>query len=430
MFTAHPAPPSRGPNRLGRLSLLTLAGLAPLIGLVVAGAPSASADTGPSCSNGTCTVTFTYNGTDTVPYTGAAVTWTVPTGVTTATFTLDGAAGGSDLNDAAGGAGAEVTATGNVTSGDEYRIRVGGAGGAGDILDGINNPSVGGYGYIGGFSSDPYASNGGYNGGGSGGFGSRYADSGGGAGNGGGGGGASDVYLGSTPIAVAGGGGGVGGNGFGFGGGGGGVAGVAGTAGGGGIAGFDEGFGGVAGIAGSSGVAGDGHAGSTGADEYGSGGGGGGGGGYAGGGGGGAGSGLDAYLGGSQGIGDPIPGGGGGGGGGGASYVAPSWTRGAADGTWTGTNGQVTISYPDPVTPATQLADLATQVQGVGPGTSLADGIADAQTYLAGGDTADTCDTLTGFIHEVRALTGKKIDRALAGTLIDNAAKIQTGLDC
>ena len=43
---------------------------------------------------------------------------------------------------------------------------------------------------------------------------------------------------------------------------------------------------------------------------------------------------------------------------------------------------------------ADQLADLATAVQGVGPGTSLIDKVALAQSDLASGDVTDTCGTL------------------------------------
>ncbi len=63
-----------------------------------------------------CTVTFAY--------TGAAETWTVPAGVTQATFDLYGAQGGT----AKGGKGGRVTATVSVTPGAAYQIRVGGAG--------------------------------------------------------------------------------------------------------------------------------------------------------------------------------------------------------------------------------------------------------------------------------------------------------------
>src|SRR5262245_32195545 len=64
------------------------------------------------------TVTFSY--------TGAAQSWTVPAGVTQATFDLDGAAGGSGNNGRnAGGLGGRATATIVVTPGTIYQINVG-----------------------------------------------------------------------------------------------------------------------------------------------------------------------------------------------------------------------------------------------------------------------------------------------------------------
>lgn len=68
------------------------------------------------------------------PFTGSPQTWTVPTGVTQATFTLAGAAGGIGSPSsvpAAGGLGALVHATLAVTPGQTYTLVVGGAGGSG-----------------------------------------------------------------------------------------------------------------------------------------------------------------------------------------------------------------------------------------------------------------------------------------------------------
>jgi hypothetical protein len=122
-------------------------------------------------------------------YTGAAQTWTVPAGVTEATFALAGA-GGGQVRDSSGswegGAGARVTATLPVTPGQVITVMVGGAGGSAQCL----GQEVGGAG--------------GFNGGGAGGDGGCA---------GGGGGGASDVRIGGTDLAhrvlVAGGGGGA-----------------------------------------------------------------------------------------------------------------------------------------------------------------------------------------------------------------------------
>lgn len=61
-------------------------------------------------------------------YTGEAQTWTVPSGITSATFDLSGAAGATTAG-AAGGLGGRVQATIAVTPGEVLQIMVGGAGG-------------------------------------------------------------------------------------------------------------------------------------------------------------------------------------------------------------------------------------------------------------------------------------------------------------
>ena len=58
---------------------------------------------------------------------------------------------------------------------------------------------------------------------------------------------------------------------------------------------------------------------------------------------------------------------------------------------------------------AVQLAGLYQAVQGVGPGTSLADKVHQAESQLASGDVTGTCDTLAAFVREVRAQSGKSI---------------------
>jgi len=128
----------------------------------------------------------------TFTYTGNAQYWTVPDGVSQATFDVYGAQGGS-AGGAVGGRGGEASATIAVTPGETLQVNVGGRGGAG----------LGGTGAAGGF-----------NGGAGGGNGSD--------GGGGGGGGASDVRSGAFGLAnriIVGGGsyGGGGGGGSGFG---------------------------------------------------------------------------------------------------------------------------------------------------------------------------------------------------------------------
>jgi hypothetical protein len=110
------------------------------------------------------TVTCTFS------ETGASQSWTVPSGVSSASFVVDGASGGASTDGSeAGGEGGQVSANlGSLTAGQVFTIEVGGAG------------SVSGF-----------------NGGGKG-----------GGGGAGGGGGFSSVSLGSTVELVAGGGGG------------------------------------------------------------------------------------------------------------------------------------------------------------------------------------------------------------------------------
>jgi hypothetical protein len=81
-------------------------------------------------------------------------------------------------------------------------------------------------------------------------------------------------------------------------------------------------------------------------------------------------------------------------------------------------------------TPAELLADLGNLVNEIGPGTSLADKVASAQTYLSSNDLADTCSTLSAFINEVKAQKGRTIDSALADDLVDRGQRIKTLLGC
>jgi hypothetical protein len=95
------------------------------------------------------------------------------------------------------------------------------------------------------------------------------------------------------------------------------------------------------------------------------------------------------------------------------------------------TNSPVSTSFTVTVKgAAAQLNDLLTAVQGVGPGTSLAGKVQQAQTALAAGDVADTCGTLGAFIHEVQAQAGKSISNAQAQQLVDMATRIQAVVGC
>ena len=292
------------------LALFLAGGLA-----LVAISPAARADGDcqPLGSQVVCTFTFT----------GAAQSWTVPDGVTQATFDVYGAQGGNEAggNGRFGGRGGRASATIAVTPGETLQVNVGGRGSNGVVGEVCSNVPGG---------------TGGFNGGAAGGSG-LYS--------GAGGGGASDVRSGAFQLAnriiVAGGGGGAGGgegaSQGGSGGAGGGVTGVGGLSGsspsgGGGGGGTDsKGGDGGSGDSAPNGVSGgEGTGGRGGSANCGDGGGGGGGGYYGGGGGGGGGL--------------------AGGGGGGGSGFGPSgvvFDRNLLSGL--SGNGLVTITYTEPV---------------------------------------------------------------------------------
>jgi large repetitive protein len=79
---------------------------------------------------------------------------------------------------------------------------------------------------------------------------------------------------------------------------------------------------------------------------------------------------------------------------------------------------------------ADQLTALGQAVQGVGPGTSLAGKITTAQSDLASGNTAGACSTLTLFINQVKAQSGKTIPAGQAAQLIADATRIRAVLAC
>ena len=159
--------------RLSRWRLAATAAVAVLVG-VAAWAGTARAALPSNCSETGGTVTCTFS------ETGGSQSWTVPSGLASATFVVDGAAGSPSADDLTpSGLGGQVSATmGSLTAGQVFTIEVGGAGS-------VNGP-------------------GGFNGGGSAGA------------DGGAGGGFSSVSLGSTVELVAGGGGGGGMVGFSF----------------------------------------------------------------------------------------------------------------------------------------------------------------------------------------------------------------------
>jgi len=79
---------------------------------------------------------------------------------------------------------------------------------------------------------------------------------------------------------------------------------------------------------------------------------------------------------------------------------------------------------------ATQIAGLAMQARGVGPGKSLAQKMATARADFAAHDLAGTCATLAGFVDEVDAQSGKHVSAALAAHLVLDARVIAAAIGC
>src|SRR4051812_666155 len=96
--------------------------LVAMVFLLVSGASGAHAAACTQSGLGTVTITCTP---------GAAETWTVPGGITEASFDLRGAGGGASSDGTPGGAGDHLHATLSVTPGTTYEIAAGQAGGAG-----------------------------------------------------------------------------------------------------------------------------------------------------------------------------------------------------------------------------------------------------------------------------------------------------------
>ena len=95
--------------------------------------------------------------------------------------------------------------------------------------------------------------------------------------------------------------------------------------------------------------------------------------------------------------------------------------------------GEVTFPVFTPATgstPTTLLEQLGTAVVGVGPGNSLADKVALAQTYFAASDVEATCAVLTDFMNQVSAQRGKKLTLETADQLTADAQAIMDAIGC
>jgi probable HAF family extracellular repeat protein len=79
---------------------------------------------------------------------------------------------------------------------------------------------------------------------------------------------------------------------------------------------------------------------------------------------------------------------------------------------------------------AEQLVELAEAVSSIGPGTSLADKVEDAQAAVREDRVARACSTLDGFVNQVRALSGKGIPAGTAEALVAASTRIRAVLDC
>jgi hypothetical protein len=73
---------------------------------------------------------------------------------------------------------------------------------------------------------------------------------------------------------------------------------------------------------------------------------------------------------------------------------------------------------------AQQLASLAAQVVGIGPGKSFSSQVSDVQSALARGDHAGACAALKTLSDHILAQSGKQIPVALANTLLAAVARI------
>jgi hypothetical protein len=114
-------------------ALAATAGAAAAAALALPAAAPAAPSCEPSGSDTVCTFS----------YTGGAQTWTVPAGVSEATFEVSGAAGGDTRVGAPGGLGGRATATIAVTPADTLQVNVGGTPGTHHVFGGFNGGGFG-----------------------------------------------------------------------------------------------------------------------------------------------------------------------------------------------------------------------------------------------------------------------------------------------
>jgi hypothetical protein len=87
-------------------------------------------------------------------------------------------------------------------------------------------------------------------------------------------------------------------------------------------------------------------------------------------------------------------------------------------------------AYEAQETPAQLLDELASDVEGVGPGTSLADKNCQGAGIPCRQRPTDTCVTLSAFINQVNAQLGRSIPPPTAIEFTAQASRIKTMLSC
>ena len=92
--------------------------------------------------------------------------------------------------------------------------------------------------------------------------------------------------------------------------------------------------------------------------------------------------------------------------------------------------GAIWARFSPSITPDALLEQLGAAVVGVGPGSSLADKVARAQTYLAVPDIQATCAVLADFLNQVQAQRGKKLTHEVADQLTEDVQTIMTEIGC
>ena len=79
---------------------------------------------------------------------------------------------------------------------------------------------------------------------------------------------------------------------------------------------------------------------------------------------------------------------------------------------------------------AGQLQGLQNFVQGLPPGTSLADKVSSTISFLSTNDTADACGVLMAIINQANAQSGKQLTPAQAAQIVSTAKQIEAVIPC